>query len=294
MIAANVAAAETLIKARRPCVFRVHDTPDPKKAASLGKLAESLGGSFTTGQVLRPHHFNRILALAAGSDDELTVNETVLRSQAKAIYSTENIGHFGLSLRHYAHFTSPIRRYADLLVHRSLIDAMTPGASDGLGAMPIGEIDEISTHISETEATAAAAERRTIDRFAAALFETRRGEVMDGTVSSVTGFGLFIRLDDGAADGLLPMRALPDDFYDFDEDNQSLDGRHNGWSFKNGARLTVRVVAVTPVAGSILLEWVSGGLQTTGKRRTRLSKQGRAPSRRSPRRGKAKDHRRRR
>ena len=294
MIAANVAAAETLIKARRPCVFRVHDTPDPKKAASLGKLAESLGGSFTTGQVLRPHHFNRILALAAGSDDELTVNETVLRSQAKAIYSTENIGHFGLSLRHYAHFTSPIRRYADLLVHRSLIDAMTPGASDGLGAMPVGEIDEISKHISETEATAAAAERRTIDRFAAALFETRRGEVMDGTVSSVTGFGLFIRLDDGAADGLLTMRALPDDFYDFDEDNQSLDGRHNGWSFKNGARLTVRVAAVTPVAGSIILEWVSGGLQTTGKRRTRLSKQGRAPSRRSPRRGKAKDHRRRR
>jgi ribonuclease R len=291
MIAANVAAAETLIKARRPCVFRVHDTPDPKKAANLGKLAESLGGSFTTGQVLRPHHFNRILALAAGSDDELTVNETVLRSQAKAIYSTENIGHFGLSLRQYAHFTSPIRRYADLLVHRSLVDAMTPGATDGLGAMPIGEIDEISRHISETEATAASAERRTIDRFAAALFETRRGEVMDGTVSSVTGFGLFIRLDDGAADGLLPMRALPDDFYDFDEDNQSLDGRHNGWSFKNGARLTVRVVAVTPVAGSIMLEWVSGGLQTTGKRRTRGSKQGRAPSGRSPRRGKAKNDR---
>ena len=131
MIAANVAAAETLIKARRPCVFRVHDTPDPKKAASLDKLAESLGGSFTTGQVLRPHHFNRILALAAGSDDELMVNETVLRSQAKAIYSTENIGHFGLSLRHYAHFTSPIRRYADLLVHRSLVDAMTPGAKIG-------------------------------------------------------------------------------------------------------------------------------------------------------------------
>ena len=126
------------------------------------------------------------------------------------------------------------------------------------------------------------------------MFETRRGEVMDGTVSSVTGFGLFIRLDDGAAEGLLPRRALPDDFYDFDEDNQSLEGRHNGWSFKNGTRLTVRVVVVTPVAGSIMLEWVSGGLQTSAKRRTKLSKQVHTSNRRSPRRVKARDHRRRR
>ena len=131
-----------------------------------------------------------------------------------------------MSLRHYAlHIAySALCRFAGPPL---LIDTITPNATDGLGAIPVGEIDEVTRHISKQ--AACAAERRTIDRFAAALFETRRGEVMDGTVSSVTGFGLFIRLGDGAADGLLPMRALPDDFYDFNEDSQSLEGRHNGW-----------------------------------------------------------------
>ena len=264
MIAANVVAAETLLAKTRPCVFRIHDTPDPKKAAGLSKLAESLGGSFAKGQVLRPHHFNHILALADGTDDEITVNETVLRSQAKAIYSIDNIGHFGLALRHYAHFTSPIRRYADLLVHRSLVDQITIGkanAKDGLQGMSIVELAEICTCISETESTAAAAERRTIDRFAAMLFQSRVGAVVAGTISSVTSFGLFIRLEDGAADGLLPIRALPDDFYNFDEENQSLDGRHHGWSFRAGTNVEVKITEVTPVSGGIMLDWVSGGIQ---------------------------------
>ena len=152
MIAANVAAADSLIASRQPCVFRVHDTPDPKKAATLSKLAESVGGNFTTGQVLRPHHFNKILALAENTPDALTVNEAVLRSQAKAVYSINNIGHFGLSLRNYAHFTSPIRRYADLLVHRALVDTgagRKTGPKDGLNGMPLDQIAEICTHISE-------------------------------------------------------------------------------------------------------------------------------------------------
>ena len=265
MIAANVAAADSLIASRQPCVFRVHDTPDPKKAATLSKLAESVGGNFTTGQVLRPHHFNKILALAENTPDALTVNEAVLRSQAKAVYSIDNIGHFGLSLRNYAHFTSPIRRYADLLVHRALVDAAAgrkTGPKDGLNGMPLDQIAEICTHISETEANAAAAERRTIDRFAAALFEARLGAVVDGVIVAITGFGAFIRLEDGAADGLLPLNGFPDDFYDYDEAVQSLDGRHNGWRFVMGLSLRVKVTEVTPVSGGILLEWVEGGLQS--------------------------------
>ena len=119
----------------------------------------------------------------------------MLRSQAKAIYNTENIGHFGLSLRNYAHFTSPIRRYADLLVHRALVDASASGRKspkDGLCGMSADQIAEICSHISETEATAAAAERRTIDRFAAALFQARTGLAVDGIIASITGFGAFV------------------------------------------------------------------------------------------------------
>lgn len=280
MIAANVAAADSLISSRRPCVFRIHDTPDPKKAASLAKLAESVGGKFTTGQVLRPHHFNKIIALAENTPDALTVNEAVLRSQAKAVYSIDNIGHFGLSLRNYAHFTSPIRRYADLLVHRALVDAAAgkkSGPKDGLNGMTLDMIAEICTHISETEATAAAAERRTIDRFAAALFQSRLGVVVEGMIVAVTGFGAFIRLEDGAADGLLPLNALPDDYYDFVEESQSLEGRHNGWRFVVGTPLKVKVTEVTPVSGGILLEWVDGGLQSDTPRRKPSGHKHKAP-----------------
>jgi ribonuclease R len=128
--------------------------------------------------------------------------------------------------------------------------------------MPLDQIAEICTHISETEANAAAAERRTIDRFAAALFETQLGAVVDGIIVAITGFGAFIRLEDGAADGLLPLNGFPDDFYDYDEAAQSLDGRHNGWRFVMGLSLRVKVTEVTPVSGGILLEWVEGGLQS--------------------------------
>ena len=127
MIAANVAAAQALISAKRPCVFRVHDQPDPEKAEGLHDLATAVGAKLARGQVLRPRHFNAVLAHVKNTPDEKMINEAVLRSQSKAVYSTDNIGHFGLALRDYAHFTSPIRRYADLLVHRALIDMLAGG-----------------------------------------------------------------------------------------------------------------------------------------------------------------------
>jgi len=261
MIAANVAAADRLIAARKPCVFRVHDRPDPKKAEGLYDLAEAIGAPFARGQVLRPALFNRLLAHVEGSSDEIMVNESVLRAQAKAVYSLDNIGHFGLALRNYAHFTSPIRRYSDLLIHRALIDATNSKREpkDGLRQTGIGQLAEICTHISETEANAAAAERRTIDRFAAALFKSREQEIVVGVIVGVTGYGAFVRLDDGIADGFLPLSGLPDDFYDLDSAANALRGRHNGWSFLIGTRLEVRVEDVTPVNGGILLSWVSGG-----------------------------------
>ena len=261
MIAANVAAADRLIAAKSLCVFRVHGTPDPKKAATLTKLAEVVGANFTTGQVLRPHHFNQILQAADGTADMITINEAVLRSQAKAIYSIDNIGHFGLALRNYAHFTSPIRRYADLLVHRALNDAATKSdhPKDGLGGILPDQMAEICKHISETEANAAAAERRTIDRFAAAFFETRIGETVSGVIVAITSFGAFVRIDDGAADGLLPLHALSDDFYDYNQSTERLEGRHTGWVFAAGDELKVKITEVTAVSGGILLDWVDGG-----------------------------------
>ena len=261
MIAANVAAADRLIAAKSLCVFRVHDTPDPKKAASLTKLAEAVGAHFTTGQVLRPSHFNQILQAADGTADMITINEAVLRSQAKAFYSVDNIGHFGLSLRNYAHFTSPIRRYSDLLVHRALNDVATKSGQpkDGLCGILPDQLGEICKHISETEANAAAAERRTIDRFAAALFETRLGETVDGVIVAITNFGAFVRIDDGAADGLLPISALPYDFYDYHESTESLEGRNTGCVFAAGHELKVKITEVTAVSGGILLDWVDGG-----------------------------------
>ncbi|MEK9790431.1 MAG: VacB/RNase II family 3'-5' exoribonuclease, partial [Alphaproteobacteria bacterium] len=261
MIAANVAAAEALIKAQRPCVFRVHDQPDPEKTEGLRDLADAVGTRLARGQVLRPHHFNAILAHVRDSADEKMVNEAVLRSQAKAVYSIDNLGHFGLALRHYAHFTSPIRRYADLLVHRALVDMLSPGSTprDGLCGRQAFDLVDDCTHISETEGRAAAAERRTIDRFAAALFAGQQGKVVKGVVAGVTGAGAFVSLGDGAADGFLPARTLPDDYYTLDKSGMRMVGRHNGMALGIGDAVDVLVVDVTPVNGGIMLSYVDGG-----------------------------------
>ena len=268
MIAANVAAAQALIRAKRPCVFRVHDRPDPERADGLHDLASAVGARLARGQVLRPHHFNAILAHVAGTPDEKMINEAVLRSQAKAVYSTDNIGHFGLSLRDYAHFTSPIRRYADLLVHRALIDMLASDSAprDGLGGVAAPDLVDVCEHISQTESRAAGAERRTIDRFAAALFAGRAGTVVEGVVSGVTGSGAFVSLNDGAADGFLPMRSLPDDYYVIDDAGMRMRGRHHGLSVAVGDKMDVLVVEVTPVSGGILLAYAGGGSGSDGAR----------------------------
>ena len=284
MIAANVAAAQALISAKRPCVFRVHDQPDPEKAEGLHDLATAVGAKLARGQVLRPRHFNAVLAHVKNTPDEKMINEAVLRSQSKAVYSTDNIGHFGLALRDYAHFTSPIRRYADLLVHRALIDMLAGGKTprDGLGGVVAADMGDTCSHISETEARAAGAERRTIDRFAAALFSDRKGQVLDGVISGVTGSGAFISLDDGAADGFLPMRSLPDDYYVINEAGMQMRGRHNGLTLSVGDTIEILVVDVTPVSGGILLAYTGGGstnrTRRAGKSSSKPGRAGRKPS----------------
>ena len=255
MIAANVAAAETLEKLRQPCMYRVHDAPDAAKIEVLREFVATLGLNLARGQVLRPKMFTHLLEKAKDTPYAQMVHELVLRSQSQAVYSPVNIGHFGLALPRYAHFTSPIRRYADLLVHRALI----AGCKLGDGALPIemGErFASVGEHISNTERRAAAAERDAIDRFVAAFLADRVGAILPGRVTGVTRFGLFIRLEETGADGLVPIASLPNDFYDHDEVRHALVGRRWGRVYRLGEQAMVRLVQAEPLTGGLLLELI--------------------------------------
>ena len=252
MIAANVAAAEALTTANLPCLYRVHDTPDEARLDSLRDALSPLGYSLPRGQVLRPRNFTQILTKAEGSPHAALVNEMVLRSQAQACYQTANIGHFGLALPLYVHFTSPIRRYADLTVHRGLVHSLQLGGGDGAD-LDDGAMEPIGRHISQTERRAAMAERDAVDRYVAAYLRGRIGGVFSGRITGVIRAGLFVTLDETGADGLVPVSTLPDDAYVHDEAAQALVGRRWSRVFQRGAVVRVRVVEADPVTGSCLL-----------------------------------------
>jgi ribonuclease R len=257
MIAANVAAAETLERLKQPCMYRIHDSPDPEKLAALTKFLEGIGIpglALSKGQVVRPQQFNTILKRAKGTPYEALVNQLVLRTQAQAAYSPDNIGHFGLSLRRYAHFTSPIRRYADLLVHRALIAGHHWG-SDGL-PQPPENFTELGEHISTTERRAAAAERSAADRYTAAFLAERIGAQFTARIGGVTRAGLFVTLDETGADGFVPMRSLGDDYYIHDEARHCLRGRRSGRVYTMGDAVTVRLGEADTVTGSLLFALV--------------------------------------
>ena len=258
MIAANVAAAEALEKRRQPCMYRVHDQPDPARIEALRQFVEGLNLKLARGQVIRPKHFTRLLEQAKATPYAATIHTLVLRSQMPAVYSPVNLGHFGLALQRYAHFTSPIRRYSDLLVHRALIDAYEFG-SDGLPPGAANTFEQIGQHISATERRAAAAERDAIDRYVAHFMAERVGENFAGRINGVARFGVFITLEETGADGLLPVSLLPGDFYDHDERSHALVGRRTGRAFQLGAPITVRLAATQPLTGGLTFELVAGG-----------------------------------
>jgi ribonuclease R len=249
MILANIAAAEELEQRGRACMYRVHDAPDPEKLAALRAFLESLnmpGLALAKGQVIRPALFNRILQRAAGTPHAEAVNEMVLRSQAQAAYSPANIGHFGLALPRYAHFTSPIRRYADLLVHRALLGEGPPTREGEASLRAIGE------HISATERHAAAAERAAIERYRTLLLSGAIGTIFDARITGVAPFGLFVRIADSGADGLVPISTLPSDYYDYDSAGQRLLGRRFGRAFTLGLVTKVTLVEADTVGGRLL------------------------------------------
>jgi ribonuclease R len=260
MISANVAAAETLERLRQLCMYRVHDAPDPAKLEALREFLDGLedeGLRLAKGQVVKPRHFNQLLERAVGTPYAPLINELVLRSQAQAAYSPANLGHFGLALRRYAHFTSPIRRYADLLVHRALVAGHNAAGEEfGEGGLPETEREafaEGGTHISQTERRAAAAERSALDRYTAAFISARVGASFHGRINGVTRFGLFVTLDDSGADGLVPIGSLPNDFYIHEEKQHRLIGRRWGRTYRLGDAVTVRLAEANPVTGGLIL-----------------------------------------
>jgi ribonuclease R len=256
MVLANVCAAETLMEKRMPLLFRVHEEPAPEKLDALRETAQASGFTLAKGQVLRTAHLNRLLHEAAGTETAELINLSTLRSMTQAYYAPESLGHFGLALPRYAHFTSPIRRYADLIVHRALITAHGWG-KDGLRPEDFDELDQIGAHISETERRSMVAERDTTDRYLAAYLSERVGAEFSGHVSGIARFGIFVKLDETGADGLVPMRAIGNEYFHFDRDTNTLMGADTGMIISIGQKVQVRLADASAVTGGIGLELLS-------------------------------------
>ena len=282
MILANVAAAETLERKSLPLIYRVHDEPTLEKVHALQEFLRTLDVPFAKSGALRPSLFNRVLTLVAGQDYEQLVNEVVLRSQAQAEYSAENYGHFGLNLRRYAHFTSPIRRYADLVVHRGLIRALGLGE----GALPDSEtaenLSEVAAEVSVTERRAMKAERETADRLIAHHLVDRIGATFQGRISGVTRAGLFVKLDDTGADGLIPIRSLGTEYFNYDETRHALVGSRSGAMHRLGDVVDVRLVEAQPIAGALRFELLSEGQTLARGKRRDFAERGAARAKERP------------
>ena len=261
MIMANVAAAEELERLRRPCMYRIHESPDPQKIDALSEVLKSFDLNLPRGQVMRPKLLNRVLNRVSGHPEAEIVHQMILRAQSQAVYSPENIGHFGLALTRYAHFTSPIRRYADLMVHRALITGLALGPG-GLKEGAENEFGELAEHISYTERRAAVAERDTLDRFTAAFLAEKVGCRTSGKITNVTNFGLFIRLDPSGGDGLLPMSDLPEDFYRVTEGGNILRGERWGREYALGQTLEVKILTADRISGAIRLSLANSDVDT--------------------------------
>jgi ribonuclease R len=263
MVLANVAAAEELERLKRPCVYRVHAAPSDEKLDNLRNFLGTLGISLGHGPQITPGALDRVLAQVAGTDRASLVNEVMLRSQSQAAYSADNIGHFGLALPRYAHFTSPIRRYADLLVHRALIAGLNLGLG-GLTEEEARSLPDTSEHITGTERRAALAERESVDRYLSAYMADKIGATFPARISGVTRFGLFVTLHGNGASGLIPLSSLPDDYWMHDETTQSLVGRRTHRRFGLADEVRVRLAEAAPITGGLIFGLDEGGYQGGG------------------------------
>ena len=270
MVLANVAAAEALEKLRLSCMYRVHAPPSDEKMEALRSFLHGMSVSLPPQGQIHPRDLDAVLKQVVDTEAAPLVNEVVLRSQSQAQYSPDNIGHFGLALPRYAHFTSPIRRYADLCVHRALIRGLDMGG-DGLSEAESARFEDTAEHITATERRAALAERDAIDRYLAAYMADKTGAEFAARISGVTRFGLFVTLSATGASGLVPLSALPDDFWMHDEATKSLTGRRTRMSFHLAQSIDVRLVEASPVTGGLIfcLATASGLQPRASKTKTR-------------------------
>ncbi|PHQ66630.1 MAG: ribonuclease R, partial [Robiginitomaculum sp.] len=253
MIQANVAAAQALERAGEPLIYRVHEPPEMERVQGLSDFLPAIDLKWAMGQRATPKRFNRSIEQAREKDLEETVSMSVLRTQMKAFYTPKNKGHFGLNLTHYAHFTSPIRRYADLVVHRALVKAFDLG-DGGTSAEELTRLKEISEHISSTERSAMAAERDAKDRYIAAYLSDQIGATFKGRITGVTRAGLFIGLDETGADGFVPARTIGSERFVFDEKSKSLIGADTGGTYHFGRRVEVKLTEAMPLQGGLIFE----------------------------------------
>ncbi|MFN3211640.1 MAG: ribonuclease R [Henriciella sp.] len=256
MIQANVCAAEELETRNTPLLYRVHDAPSDAKIAALAEFLKTIDVKWPLGEKTQTNRFNRLLSDFAETDQAEAVSEIILRTQSQAIYSPENIGHFGLNLKKYAHFTSPIRRYSDLIVHRALIKALKFGP-DGLDEKQAVQLDETAEHLVQTERRSMAAERDATDRYLAHYLADRVGAEFPGRITGVTASGLFIRLEETGADGFCPASRISDEYWGYREAAQALIGDQSGKRYELGQSVTVRLREVTPLEGGLLVELTS-------------------------------------
>jgi ribonuclease R len=264
MIAANVAAAKALEEQKSPLIYRIHETPSREKLVALKDYLKTFDIEFALGQVIKPSTFNAILEKVTDEEIRPQIMESVLRSQTQAIYTPQNAGHFGLSLGSYAHFTSPIRRYADLIVHRALVSAFDlemPAPKDkdikpttGLSSRDFERLDVTAETISRYERRAMEAERETVDRYVAAYLSAHVGEIVDARITGVQNFGFFATVESIGGDGLVPISTLGTEYFHYDEARQALVGEQSGDEYRPGKRLQLRLAEANPVSGALRFE----------------------------------------
>ena len=259
MILANVCAAEEIQKYNSESIYRIHEPPSPEKYKTLIDLIGKPLANNLIGKIPHPSLMNKILEQTKETPDYEMINQSILRSQSQAKYNNINKSHFGLALKNYVHFTSPIRRYADLLIHRQIIEIINtkPKKKNDTNLKQKNNLDLICEHISSTERKAIVAERKTIDRLIALIYQERINEIIECVILSVHKFGIFVSIDEGIADALMPVRELPYDWYEYNEKKQSLTGESNGLIFNVGMKLKAKITEVDSSTGSILVKFDS-------------------------------------
>ena len=257
MIAANVAAAKALEAKKAPCMYRVHEPPAREKLMALKDYLETFEIAFALGQVITPKVFNHLIERVGDRDFRPQVMEQILRSQTQAYYAPVNQGHFGLALGSYAHFTSPIRRYADLLVHRALVGSYRLGEG-GLSDDEAARMTVLGESISKAERRAMEAERETVDRYVASYLSERVGQLLDTRITGVTNFGFFATVEGLGGDGLVPISTLGAEYFRFIEGEHALEGENSGDRYALGQRLQLRLAEANPVSGALRFELPEG------------------------------------